>query len=291
MICANCGKYLDDSNRFCRYCGERLEVDKIVEKSDGNIVSESANSPAIDHALIDGIKNVFFDEDHINHGNAEISAMPQNANFRLHRVNDDGMLVEQIPLVNGDNIIGRHCPPLSSDRFINPHHVKITCNGNHAVIQDLHSLNGVFLRLSGASAELQDGGCFRIGEQLLSLSLGNANQSLPIFSPDDHAQPIGGTECTGWGYLRVISGSASNSNIFRLVKNGTLLGRNQGDIRFQRDAFVSGLHASLSLDNGRIILTDLNSCNGTFLRIHEPLHVICTTYFLIGNKLLCLQPE
>lgn len=286
MICANCGKYLEDSNRFCRYCGVRLERNERIEKSTDNASSAPAPSHAIEHTLIDGIKNAFFDDEQ---GCSETNAT-ENASFRLHRVNDDGELVDPIPLVNGDNIIGRHCSQLSCDRCINPHHVKITCSGKHAVIQDLHSLNGVFLRLSGDSAELPNGGCFRIGEQLLSLSLGNSNQSLPLFASDDNAKPLGGIECTGWGYLRVISGAASHTNVFRLVKNGTLLGRNQGDIRFLRDAFVSSLHASLSLDHNRIILTDLNSSNGTFLRLYEPLHVTCTTFLLIGNKLLCLQP-
>jgi pSer/pThr/pTyr-binding forkhead associated (FHA) protein len=49
-----------------------------------------------------------------------------------------------------------------------------------------------------------------------------------------------------------------------------LVGRTQGQHRFNRDTSMSGKHAALVLKDGRVYLEDRKSTNGTFVRIKEP---------------------
>ena len=65
-----------------------------------------------------------------------------------------------------------------------------------------------------------------------------------------------------------------------------LLGRENGDLAFPTDGFVSGRHATLSVRDDRLMVTDLHSSNGTFLRLSAPSFVDDGDQFLIGRQLV-----
>ena len=63
------------------------------------------------------------------------------------------------------------------------------------------------------------------------------------------------------------------------------VGRERGDINFPDDGYVSGLHARISLRDGKYYLSDLGSSNGTFIRIRSERPLQSGSFVLLGQQL------
>ena len=55
------------------------------------------------------------------------------------------------------------------------------------------------------------------------------------------------------------------------------------------DGYVSGTHARVSQRNGRVYLADLNSSNGTFVRLTGPRLLPAGSLMLMGQQLFRIQ--
>ena len=73
---------------------------------------------------------------------------------------------------------------------------------------------------------------------------------------------------------------------FTLDRPETSLGRNDGDIRFSEDVFLSPLHAQISHRDGKLYVRDLGSRNGTWFFIDAPHRLMDGDVMLIGSQLL-----
>ena len=69
----------------------------------------------------------------------------------------------------------------------------------------------------------------------------------------------------------------------------THLGRERGDILFPDDGYVSGLHARLHHEGGRVFLTDVGSSNGTFIRVSGAASVASGGMILLGQQLFRVE--
>lgn len=76
---------------------------------------------------------------------------------------------------------------------------------------------------------------------------------------------------------------------FPLREGDNLLGREQGDLTFPTDGFVSGRHAVLQVRQDRLQVRDVGSSNGTFIRLSGPTFVDNGDHFLIGRQLLRVE--
>ena len=184
------------------------------------------------------------------------------------------------PLAMGDNVIGRGVGPLfTADGYLSPRHAQITLSPSGAQVADLASLNGVFLRTT-EEEELFDGDIFRIGQELLRMDL------LPPAEPLDNGTHIMGSPPAGaWGRLALIVSREQDGSAFLLAGDAVVLGRERGDILFSEDGYVSGTHARVSLRNGRHYLADLNSSNGTFVRLRGARGIPSGSLLLLGQQL------
>ena len=278
-ICLNCGSVVSKGNHFCGNCGAKYNsdyeltpiIDKLVD------LASEANAPKRQIERVSFVNNFV------------VPAGQDNANFTLFHVNDDGTLGDQILLNAGENIIGKSSSvQLNNDRFVSPKHLRIICHKDKAVIEDYGSLNGVFIRLSDKTAELCDGDSFRIGEELLCYSHGKSKQQL-LATKDDSTELLGSKEPECWGYLRLILGPFSEGNVYRLYDNEVFLGRTNADILFPKDGFVSGRHLKLTAKGDHATITDLNSSNGTFVKLRGSMTVTGSEFILLGNQLLRLK--
>lgn len=306
--CPVCDAPLSDEFRFCVNCGARYsqyamspvrpparEPDKFPMKSSLQ-PRIPANRSSAEHARLSAaelsgsrraIERVSFVPQASLPARAE-----EKAPFRLFHVNDDGSLGEQIPLSAGENFIGRTSSQLlATDRYVSPKHIKITCSPTKAHLEDCSSMNGSFIKISNETVPLLNGDIFRIGEELLCYFQGDSNQPLISNTSRENTTLLGGPESPGWGYLRVIMGAFSEGSVYRLAHSEVTLGRVNADIRFPRDGFVSSTHAALRFSDNDVTLTDLNSSNGTFVRMKAPKTVSQKTFILIGNQLLMLAPS
>jgi len=76
---------------------------------------------------------------------------------------------------------------------------------------------------------------------------------------------------------------------FPLRAPASLCGRLEGDIKLSDDSTVSPRHASFTIEGDRVIVRDLGSLNGTFLRIRGPFRLAPGEQFRIGRQLLRLE--
>jgi pSer/pThr/pTyr-binding forkhead associated (FHA) protein len=81
-------------------------------------------------------------------------------------------------------------------------------------------------------------------------------------------------------------------DVFHIRKAETVIGREQGDIVFTDDPFLSRRHCALRVQGGgpgqgprTFALADLGSSNGTFLQVREEVRLRHGDHFRIGQQL------
>lgn len=245
-LCPNCGNVVPSEFSFCGQCGERL---------DGKRVSTSRNA-------------------------VQPVASAAHSAGRLILIRPDGTEGGVHPLHDGENPIGRGLGPLfDADGYLSPKHAELVLNAAGLVVRDTGSLNGVFVKISDEE-QLHDGDIFRIGQELLRFD------EIPAPVPLDDGTDVMGSPNPGyWGRLALIVGRDQDGSAFPLFGDAVMLGRERGDILFPEDGYVSGQHARVSLRDGKFWLADLNSSNGTFLRVRGERAVRPGAAILMGQQL------
>lgn len=75
-------------------------------------------------------------------------------------------------------------------------------------------------------------------------------------------------------------------NRFERKSLHTTIGRNDGDLRFPEDPFLSPLHAKLSWEQQRLVVRDLGSRNGTWVFLPDPYRLVDGDLLLVGSQVL-----
>ena len=69
------------------------------------------------------------------------------------------------------------------------------------------------------------------------------------------------------------------------LREDTVIGRSSGDIVFAHDGFMSGRHARIVRRDGKFVLMDERSRNGTFIKIKGEIELQPGDMILIGKQL------
>ena len=69
------------------------------------------------------------------------------------------------------------------------------------------------------------------------------------------------------------------------VTRETIIGRENCDLSYPQDMLLSPRHASVALRNGKLVLKDLNSQNGSFIRQRGDTELTPGDVFLLGREL------
>jgi len=258
--CPSCGSDVPPTFRFCGTCGFRMD------EQSGAMPMPQPGGPA-------------------PMGGAPLAApQPQRARLSMTLIRPDGSEGGTHDLRQGENKLGRSFGPVfENDGYLSPIHAQLDIRGTAGTVRDLDSLNGVFVKMTGEE-ELTSGQIIRIGQELLRFEL--------IGAPEPTAD---GTELMGspnpgyWGKLTVIIGREITGAAFPLLGEQCTLGRERGEINFPDDGYVSGLHARVSLRDGRVFLTDLGSSNGTFVKVNGERAVGHESFVLLGQQLFRLN--
>jgi len=207
----------------------------------------------------------------------------------LVMIKPDGSPGETYPLAAGENVVGRSSDAevFSRDEYLSPQHARFIVNGDSVEIHDLNSLNGVFVRITEPT-ELRHGDEVRIGQELLRLQLLARAETLVQPSPDGTIVS-GSDPGDAWGRLDRISAPDEASFTFVLRGEEQIIGRERGNILFRDDGYVSGRHARVFRKDGRVFLEDLQSSNGTFVRIREPRRASAGSLILMGQQPFRIQ--
>ena len=135
---------------------------------------------------------------------------------------------------------------LFEDAYLSPRHARIATAPTGQVLSDLQSKNGIYIRLR-AGAELRNGDLILVGRQVLEFEL------IPDFEKDlrpavqHNVVQFGTNSRPSWARLRQIGPAGVAHDVFYLSREHVVLGREQGDIVFSDDQFMSRRHAHLSL--------------------------------------------
>ena len=70
---------------------------------------------------------------------------------------------------------------------------------------------------------------------------------------------------------------------------GLQIGREGGDLNYPTDLYMSAAHCRLEETGGRLTLTDMNSRNGTYVRLQVEKELSHGDYLFIGRKLLRVE--
>jgi len=260
-ICPTCGKAIQPGFAFCGSCGTRL-----------------AKAPSGQAAAL-GVQKTMYGS-----GTAPTPAPVAAPRGRLVLIRPDGTEGGTHPIYDGETLIGRGQGTLfEADAYLSPRHAEFTATAAGLVVHDLRSLNGVFLKISGDEA-LESGDIFRLGQELLRFEV--ISQPQPL---EDGTEIMGTPNPGFWGRLSVIVGRDVDGSAFPLFGDAIVLGRERGDILFPEDGYVSGTHARISLVEGQVILSDLGSSNGTFLRLRHERTIPNGSFILMGQQLFRVE--
>ena len=153
------------------------------------------------------------------------------------------------------------------------------------MITDEGSRNGVFYRLNG-STRLKDGETFMAGEELLRVE---------VSEPTNDEIDAAGTHFFGsprprQNYrLRQLLEGGLHGLCFYPLGDEVTIGREKTDLEFPHDRFISGSHCRVVFDENGAKLTDLDSRNGTYIRIFGEAELKQGDFVFIGRQLMRVE--
>ncbi len=260
--CARCHAPREPQARFCRNCGAANEVASVVESMPPGL-SPTAAPPAMFSSATD-------------------------VGARLVTLLKDGSEGRSIPLADHDADIGGSEGDITfpDDPYLSPRHARIVCRDKNYTLRDLDSVNGVYVRLR-EPVEVRDRDVVLIGQQVLRFEL-LGDGELPLGPASQRGVLVFGTpEAARFARFVQYTTEGVGRDVHYLFRDETVIGRENGDIVFTDDPFLSRRHASLRVDHaaGRFTLHDLGSSNGTAIRIRGE-HVLRDgDQFRIGRHL------
>jgi len=300
-ICGRCGKS-NGNWQFCGSCGNRLspDVPPPVTGSPREPVLEGLRA-VVQRLVVDLLADPIgassgrafpsreaFDERPVA---PRPFAESRTGRARLTVIQNDGRDGQSFAF-NEDQIdIGRTEGALTfDDPQLAPRHARIAWSDGHYELEDLNTRNGVYQRVR-APADLEDGDHLLIGKQLLQFSIVTEHERAVSPSVTDGVVLFGTKAAPAWARLVQIALSGVAGDIFHLSRQDVVLGREQGDIVFSDDEFISRRHAQITLRQGRPRLEDLGSSNGTYLRVRGQCELMRGDFVRMGDQLLRFDLE
>ena len=178
-------------------------------------------------------------------------------------------------------VVGRDLGGIfGGDAYLSPQHARLTVRNGSLFVMDVGSVNGTYIRLKRDCPEpIADGQLFRIGQEILRF------ERLKPEPPVDDVEVMGSPSAGYIGRIVLITGLNQTGNAFPIPQPGVHVGRERGHVLFPEDGYVSGLHCSLTTQGDTVLLTDLGSSNGTFLRLMTEREVHDGDILLMGQQL------
>ncbi len=249
-VCRSCSTPVPMGHKFCGRCGAAIPPDIL------------------------GARTQFF-------GQLQV---PGKAKVILIR--GDGVEGLSYQLNAEQHVIGRNGQIMfTDDPFVSPRHANLFYRGGKLVVRDEGSRNGVYLRVRG-TVDVAPGDSFLAGEQCFKIQGppragdGPAPDGTYFYSSPKHQSEF--------KIVQILQGGAEGMAV--CARGGVLqIGREGGDLNFPGDLFMSASHCKLEGLGGKLTLTDMNSRNGTYLRLKSEKELAQGDYLFIGRKLLRVE--
>jgi pSer/pThr/pTyr-binding forkhead associated (FHA) protein len=290
IACPRCGTQTPLGFAFCQQCGLRLEAAAepparpsaapLAARLDGPI-DPHAGTLAQDEASAASVIRGVPPPARLSPGTWGMAVL----------VNRDGSDGQRYPLGSEYLIVGRAGADIAfdDDRFLARQHARLERGGDGVVkVHPLETLNGVFRKID-APVELTDGMTILVGREVLRFERLDPEE-VKVYPLVRHGVALfGSPPREPWGRLVQIVPSGGYRDVRHLIGDEVVLGREEGDIVFRDDAFLSRRHAALTWDGKRAQITDLGSSNGTFVRIPGPAVLRHGDHVRMGDQLLRIE--
>jgi len=250
-VCRSCSSAVPAGHKFCGRCGSPVPV------------------------AVRDVKTNFFGD------------MQNPAKAKLILIRGEGMDGLSIHLKSEQHIVGREGQLIfPEDPFVSPRHANFFYRDGALVVRDEGSLNGVYIRIRGA-VPLKAGQTFLAGEQLFRVE---AAEPIADDGPDGDGTVFYGSprKEAAFRITQIFRGDAPGL-IVNAAGRAVTIGRDGVDLNFPEDLFMSGEHCRVEGRGRDFTLTDLNSRNGTYVRITDERVLQHGDYVFIGRKLLRVE--
>jgi len=206
-------------------------------------------------------------------------------------VNRDGSDGQRYSLAGEYLIIGRAGADIAfdDDRFLARQHARLERDADGVVrVQPIDALNGVF-RKADAPVELVDGTTILVGREVLRFERVDPEEAQLHPLVRHGVALFGSPPREPWGRFVQLVPSGGYRDVRHLAGEEVVLGREEGDIVFRDDAFMSRRHAAVTWDGKRAQVVDLGSSNGTFVRIVGATALRHGDHVRLGDQLLRVE--
>jgi pSer/pThr/pTyr-binding forkhead associated (FHA) protein len=257
--CPGCGAGTEPGTRFCKFCGTPIE-------------SGAASAPLAPLAPL---------------APAAVAAT-QQLRGQVVVIQRDGSEGRAYPLEGPQTDVGSREGDilLPEDPYLSPRHARIERRSDAFVLVDLGSTNGVYLRLR-EPVELTDGTMFLIGQQVLRFQVLPEAERRVGPAKQQGVMLFGTPEMPRLARIAQYTTEGLERDVYYLYRDETVFGREQADIVFPEDPFVSRRHAAITMDRERMrfALRDLGSSNGTSIRCYGERPLAHGDQFRLGRHL------
>ena len=251
-VCTECSTPVPSGHKFCGACG--------------GTVPEEIQNAQVDY----------------------FGAMQTPGKARLILIRgDQGVDGLSYMLQGQEHIVGRSEGPIlfPEDSWLSPRHANFIYRGENLVVRDEGSANGVYVRVKG-SAPLPMGGYFLCGEQVFRADPTPADTSGPeadqtyFYSSPKRQSAFRVTQIVVGGRDGMVTCARDNA---------VRIGREDADMNYPQDIYMSGSHARVEMQGDALTLHDEDSRNGTFVRIQGEQQLGHGDYLFLGKQLLRVE--
>lgn len=286
--CSSCGSDLSLVAETGASAGASGEEQQPMEQA-RYYVCEECSAPVPPGHKFCGACGATVPEEVVERPVAFFGAIQQPGKARLILIRgDQGVEGVSYLLQGAEHFAGRQEGPIlfPEDTWLSARHANFFYQGDRLVVRDEGSANGVYLRIR-QPVELQPGEHFLCGEQVFRLDRMPPDTSGP--EEDGTAFYASPRRPSPFRVVQILRGGAEGM-VFCARDNAVQIGRENSDMNFPDDVYMSGNHARVEMSgSGAFSLADSNSKNGTFVRIDGEQELKHGDYLFLGHQLLRVE--
>ena len=168
------------------------------------------------------------------------------------------------------------------DVYMATRHARFILQGGGVRVRSLDQTNGVLIQIR-EPFELQSGDVFYMGRELLRFEMLPSEERDPPPVFEHGVRLFGTTPRESWGRLRQLTSTGTTRDLWHLCRSEVRIGREEGDIVFPDDEFMSRRHAVVTRHGNRVRIEDQHSSNGTYVRLRGDRELQASDVLRIGE--------
>ena len=171
------------------------------------------------------------------------------------------------------------------DEFLDDEQATFFYRANKLYLRDCGSTNGTFLKIREPQI-LDDGDEIRVGNERLKVEYLDLKEEYP--AREDTLMYVSPPKPYRFRLVHVLAGRKPG-NAYCNAANVLTVGRQGTDVLFADDRHVCKTHCQLEWQDGKVVVTDLDSKNGTFLRVKDEAPLVHGDYVFLGSELVRVE--